>query len=107
MLPEELDIEDAVLSNGGYWYKVTVQGVTGWLFQDTLFVRTGESGENMRVDTVYDAMDEACGALFAGEGPGKPWVRRPDVPVSAGDGHADGVIETWAAKDAMKISTSR
>lgn len=101
MLPEELDIEDAVLSNGGYWYKVTVQGVTGWLFQDTLFVRTGESGENMRVDTVYDAMDEACGALFAGEGPGKPWVRRPDVPVPAGDGHADWVIETWAAKDAV------
>lgn len=101
VLPGELDIEDAVLSNGGYWYKVTVQDVTGWLFQDALFVRTGESGENERVTTVYDAMDEARGALFAGGGPGKAWVRRPGIPVSAGDGHAGGVIETWAAKDAV------
>lgn len=100
-LPKEVTITDSARSDGAYWYQVTVQGVTGWLFQDALFVQVGGDIENARVAKLAATLATTREALFEGIGPDESWVRRADVRVPATEDHADGKVMTWAAKDAV------
>lgn len=108
-LPRELEIIDSTRSDGAYWYQVTTQGVTGWLFQDALFVQTGGSDENEQVAKLTKALMTAREDLFEGAGPDGSWVRRPDVSVPGDEDNSGGMVMTWASNDTViqTMSTER
>ena len=93
-LPEKgANVESAVRKDGGLWYKVKVDGKTGWIESEGVYLKMGPKSK--AAASIYKSYAKARAKFLGGKGPGSGWEKYEDAE------WAQVVVETWGSKDAV------
>ena len=99
LLPESgVTVPSAVRKGGELWYKVTVDGRTGWIRSEGIYLKMGP--KSTMAENLYKHYRKTLDKLFEGRGPDDSWVMRENKALDEGN------VITWASKGAVIQSMS-
>ena len=101
-LPEGgVNVPSAVRKNGELWYKIEINGRTGWLRSEGIYLKMGPKSKV--ADNIYKHYAKTRNSFFDGKGPGSEWEMRAEALLD------EGKVFTWASKGAViqSMSTDR
>lgn len=88
-----VSVPSAVRKGGDLWYKVTVDGHTGWIKSEGVYLKMGPKSK--MAENIYKHYRKTLDKFFEGKGPDDSWTMRESVSLDAGN------VITWASMGAV------